>query len=97
RLPFVLMYCPLAYQLGPDAKFRQAQYRLAEWALRRDVPYLDLTPTFERELDRTGCGVRDLMMDTVHPTAAGAGVIADAIIQMTATKRLVPGLTNGPS
>lgn len=96
-LPLVLQYCPFWQQLGPKAKYRQAQRRLTEWARLRDVYYLDLMPAFDRELERTGGDVRDLMMDGVHPTAAGSVLISEAMTDMLESKRLVPTLRDGPS
>ncbi|MCG8409368.1 MAG: SGNH/GDSL hydrolase family protein [Phycisphaerales bacterium] len=89
-LSWILMYCPLAEQLGSDAVYRQPEKLLRRWSLERGMPYLDLTRAFEAEMTSSGCSPDALLMDSIHPTARGSDIIADEVIRMMMKMRVLP-------
>lgn len=76
-LPFVLTYMPEHLALTDPLK-RTPSTILRNWSSRRGVPFVDLTSTFRSALS-AGMTIDALFVDSVHPTAAGAELIAQAI------------------
>lgn len=85
-IPALLVAFPYTFQLDdpsdPDA-LGAPQRRLAAWAARRGVAWLDLLPVYAAALARSGGRAGDFFLDDDHPNPRGhalaAGAIADAI------------------
>lgn len=76
-LPFLLTYMPEHLALTDPLK-RAPSTILKKWASDRGVPFVDLTATFRSAISN-GMTIDALFVDSVHPTAAGAALIARAI------------------
>jgi lysophospholipase L1-like esterase len=90
-LPFAIVCFPYAMQIRPGAVQHPApQVRLAEFARRHDVPYLDLLPVFRTYARENALEPSELFLDASHPTTLGHALAAREIRQFLVEHHLVP-------
>lgn len=78
NLPFVLTYLPERSAFADDGRHQAPVRILQAWADRHDVSFVNLTAPFRKSLDE-GTTLDALYIDTVHPTRAGAELMARAV------------------
>jgi lysophospholipase L1-like esterase len=89
-IPIVIVLFPFAFQFDDTNTLSTPQDRMSEFALKHEVPVLDLLPLLTTKIAEEQADPKDYFLDADHLTLRGNKIVANMIAEFILQENLIP-------